>query len=518
MAFEFLNITPPDLTNIGPEDTLSFDVRSTQTFGQITVGVRFPRIPFSELAFVGDPELSIPSAPFETPYAEFSSVSEVIDPGFHRWHFVLRRAPQWLGNPTITVSSEGAGSGSAGPTGPTGPAGPTGPTGPTGATGPAGPTGPTGPTGPAGANSAAKQIRREVFYTDGTHETYDEDNVLLSTDSSSTWTIQADGNLYEYWVVPSGSSGGSGARNNIGTNCGATGAGGPCIRHGFLSRYVAAALSPAAIVVGAGVTGATGIAAGRSNVVGTDGTIGNASAFGPFVGHPGGPGRGGSNNSGSSGGTGGGSLGPGVVGTNGNRAGGAPTTDQAKHGIGGGGAGSDSLSEGTGIGGDGFASEEGGASGGGGSIGSVVGGRGGHGGNSLRGGPGAGAGGGSNTTNRHGGGNGGGIGGQTSGSLAGDGVVGPAYAAGQGDGVDGTDGTDGDVLTCTPGLPGSGGQMALITSGATSFTSGRGGHGGFPGGSGGGSGSGLYPGGTGDITIAPGGDGEDGVVVIVTYG
>ncbi len=389
----------------------------------------------------------------------------------------------------------------------------------------AGAIGATGPAGPPGADGAGalRQIRREVFYTNGDLETYDEDNVLRSTVASSTWTIQDDGALYEVWVVASGSSGGSGARNSISTNSGGTGGGGPCIRHEWLSRAASAAMSPATIVVGAGVAGATGIAAGRTVVVGNNGTAGSASAFGDIVAHPGGAGKGGTNNSSNSGGAGGGSLGPGQIGSNGQSWGGAPNqmssiTANNPGGIGTGGASATATGPGSGVGSAGYPSESGGASGGGSTLGSGASGRGGHGGNSLKGGPGAGGGGGADATNRPGGGNGGGRGGRTDASTAGNGVTGPALSAGQGNGTDGTDGTDGSVLTCTPGLPGSGGQQALITSGAVSFTSGRGGHGGFPGGSGGGSGSGIYTGGTGNITVAAGGDSEDGVVVVVTYG
>lgn len=116
--------------------------------GQITVGVRYPRVPHSDLAYVGVPSVS---TTFEPAFAEHSSVTAVTPgPGYvERWRFELRRKPKWLGNPTITVHAEEAVIG-LGPTGPTGPDGPPGPTGPTGEQGPAGPPGPAGSvvTGP----------------------------------------------------------------------------------------------------------------------------------------------------------------------------------------------------------------------------------------------------------------------------------------------------------------------------------------------------------------------------------
>jgi hypothetical protein len=146
-----------------------------------------------------------------------------------------------------------------------------------------GAAGAAGADGADGADSAMKQIRREVFYANGDLELYDADNVLVSTTTSSTWTIQSDGNQYEVWVVPSGSTGGSGSRNTTQNNGGGTGGGGPDIGHEFYARPIMAAQSPATVTVGSGVTGPTGIAAGRTAVAGTGGTAGNPSSFGSLL-------------------------------------------------------------------------------------------------------------------------------------------------------------------------------------------------------------------------------------------
>lgn len=386
-----------------------------------------------------------------------------------------------------------------------------------------GATGPTGPTGPPGTGGALRQIKRIVYYADGEKETYDANNVLSSTVSSGTFTaddLGDEANLGRAWIVPSGSSGGSGFRSATSNNLlGGSGAGGPFVRDEWLDRAQLETYVGATVVVGAAPAAAAGIAAGVTNVLGNDGNTGNRSSFGDLIAFPGGGGKGGLATGGNiGGGTGGGSLGPGVMPVLSNNAtGGQPANTVGQSGIGGAGAGSVSVGDATGIGSSGKPAEDGGASGGGAGVGTAANARGGHGGNAVRGGPGAGAGGSGQSANRAGGGNGGGRP-TSAGDTAGSGAVGPAFAAGQGDGADGTDGADGDVLTCTLGMPGSGGAQALITSGSTSFTSGRGGHGGFPGGSSGGSGAGRVNGGTGNITIAPSGDPADGVVVLVLYG
>jgi hypothetical protein len=387
-----------------------------------------------------------------------------------------------------------------------------------------GAAGAAGADGADGADSAMKQIRREVFYANGDLELYDADNVLVSTTTSSTWTIQSDGNQYEVWVVPSGSTGGSGSRNTTQNNGGGTGGGGPDIGHEFYARPIMAAQSPATVTVGSGVTGPTGIAAGRTAVAGTGGTAGNPSSFGSLLSaYQGGAGGGGLNTGGSrGGGTGGGSLSAGITpNANVSGAGGAPATGTDQHGIGHAGAGVHSTGESTAVGSSGRASESGGAGGGGettGTVATAVDNHGGDGGNSTKGGPGAGAGGHGSGNARGGGGDAGGYGARTDGATSGSGAAGPPGQAGHGNGVDGTDGADGSVLTCSPGLPGSGGQACRIDSGSTDFTSGRGGDGGFPGGTGGGSGGGFVNGGTGNLIISRAGNGADGAVVVVTYG
>lgn len=137
MAFEFLNVVPSAGTDIEPDDVLSFDVRSEANFGQITLGIKFPRVAHSELAFASDP---LVATDFLAPYTG-STVSLVVDPGFERWHFELRRGFKWPGNPTLVLYSEEV-------------VMVAGPAGATGATGPAGPAGATGATGPAGAGES----------------------------------------------------------------------------------------------------------------------------------------------------------------------------------------------------------------------------------------------------------------------------------------------------------------------------------------------------------------------------
>jgi len=162
MAFEVLSPTPLPGSELDQNATLTFDIRSPDPFGLVTVGIKFPRSLPSELAFSANPNLS---DSFESIYAD-STITPVVEPGFNRWRFTLRRGSGWIGNPTVTVYSE-VGVVAFGPTGPTGPVGPPGPTGATGsqgiqgiqgdpgdpgAPGVAGSTGPRGPRGVDGAN------------------------------------------------------------------------------------------------------------------------------------------------------------------------------------------------------------------------------------------------------------------------------------------------------------------------------------------------------------------------------
>lgn len=162
MPFEVLGPIPLPGSTLDPDESVSFDIRSLEPFGLVTVGVRFPRTLPSELAFAANPNLS---DLFEGIYSS-STITPVVDPGYNRWRFELRRQPGWIGPPTVTVYSE-VGVVAYGPTGPTGPVGPVGPQGAAGAQGiqglqgvpgvPGSPGAPgsTGPTGPAGATGPA---------------------------------------------------------------------------------------------------------------------------------------------------------------------------------------------------------------------------------------------------------------------------------------------------------------------------------------------------------------------------
>jgi hypothetical protein len=158
VSIEVIFPTPAPGSKLAPSDIVTFDIRSDELIGLVTVTIRFPRILPTEVAYVGVPSAS---SIFEGIYSDSTQVS-VFDPDpsiIERRRFSLKRFPGWIGNPQIKVHSGvgvGGETGPAGPTGPqgnTGPAGPTGPigiAGPTGLTGPQGITGPAGPTGPIG--------------------------------------------------------------------------------------------------------------------------------------------------------------------------------------------------------------------------------------------------------------------------------------------------------------------------------------------------------------------------------
>lgn len=147
MALEVLIPTPPTGSPIEKFGSFIFDVRAEEALGLIVVGVRSPRLLPSELAFARDPS---EATDFETIYGEESSVVPIVDPGFFRWRFALKRKTGWVGNPTVTVYTTGA-SASAGPIGPAGPTGPQGPPGIPGTTGTSGTTGADGAPGTPGA-------------------------------------------------------------------------------------------------------------------------------------------------------------------------------------------------------------------------------------------------------------------------------------------------------------------------------------------------------------------------------
>src|SRR4030067_3521172 len=104
MAFEVLSPVPTTLSVIQEDQSLQFDVRSAVPLGQITVAIRFPRVPGSELVFCADSTLI---TTFEPLFSAGSSVVPVVDVGFFPWRFVIRRDPRGIGNPTVTVFSEG---------------------------------------------------------------------------------------------------------------------------------------------------------------------------------------------------------------------------------------------------------------------------------------------------------------------------------------------------------------------------------------------------------------------------
>lgn len=147
-------ITPPFTGNdIGRNEPYTFDVRSDEGLGFLSVSARFARVLPTELIYSGDPNTN---EVFEVAYNFGSTLVEVEDddPDFERWHFSLLRNPGWHGNPTILVQTVLSVIGPIGPVGPIGPTGPTGIPGDTGDTGPIGPTGPAGDTGATGATGA----------------------------------------------------------------------------------------------------------------------------------------------------------------------------------------------------------------------------------------------------------------------------------------------------------------------------------------------------------------------------
>lgn len=176
MSFEVLDVSPPALTSIEADEVLSFDVRGTDPFGLVTLAVKFPRSVTRELAFCSDPTLS---TSFEEAYSG-STVESVVDGGYVRWRFTLRRnniafspenpdEPQfkWPGTPTISIISEGGST-------VVGPAGPTGPQGPRGSTGRSGRKGAQGKRGPAGRVTKERISFQRLLGNDsgGTYSAY----------------------------------------------------------------------------------------------------------------------------------------------------------------------------------------------------------------------------------------------------------------------------------------------------------------------------------------------------------
>lgn len=450
----------------------------------------------------------------------------------------LRRPPPPLRGPRGEQGPPGSSTVVTGPTGPAGPTGPSGAAGPTGATGPAGATGATGPTGAAGAQAAMKQIRREIYYADGTLEVY-ENSSLVSSTSSSSWNVRSDGNAYRAWVVPGGTGGNRSARATAGGNnvAGSAGPGGGAVAERLFYRsdleaYLTALGTDIPITVGAGGAGAAQSGQSSGNANSAQGTLGGVSAFGDLlVAYPGGRGEAAALNTSVDlyGAGGGGWLSAGSNGSSSGSAtfGGAPydgfgTTVQRVDGTFGGAKGASPNTSISGSNAAGWSVWGGG--GGGGNRNPSNNQNAFPGGGSLCGIPGAGPGGSvtnTGTVGRSGGAAGrrlsSATAGQESANNSGGGPAGGAGASTGSVGNDGTDGADG-ILGLYPGESGGGGGALVCTDGAG--LTGRGGDGGFPGGSGGSSGAGVVNSGAGGDTIAigRGGNGVDGVVVVDTFG
>lgn len=173
MAIEVLAINPALLSQIEKDTIVEFDVRSANPdpIGEITLLARYEGFPFSELIYRGNPATD---KRFERMYESVSAISTVVDAGFERFKFQVRREPVWPDSISLVLFDGGGGGGGVGPTGPTGPTGATGATGPTGATGATGATGvgvtgPTGATGPAGStvsNEHEIQILTPTVWSD----------------------------------------------------------------------------------------------------------------------------------------------------------------------------------------------------------------------------------------------------------------------------------------------------------------------------------------------------------------
>lgn len=207
MALEVLIPTPAPNSVIGKNDPFVFDVRSEESVGLIVVGIRFPRVVPSELAFARNPA---EETDFEVNYAN-STVTQVSDPGFDRWRFSLKRAPGWIGNPTVTVYSVEAAAGATGPTGPAGPEGPPGPTGPEGPEGPAGadgndgatgPTGPEGPPGPTGPTGTFGQGVTHFLTLSGTLDDFDLADECPGIKTGDKVAITLTGDLTVNNIIP----------------------------------------------------------------------------------------------------------------------------------------------------------------------------------------------------------------------------------------------------------------------------------------------------------------------------
>ncbi len=385
----------------------------------------------------------------------------------------------------------------------------------TGPAGPAGSNGATGATGPAGADSAMRRLYKEVYYTNGDCEIYDEDDALISTSTLGTWSRtssgKTSGNRYFVWVVPGGPSGARGARANAANVAGSGGSGGGYIADGwydgvFLDAFIATLGTDIPCTVGAGGAPVAGLASGAGNANSAPANPGALSSFGTLlVAFPGAGGVGSTTSQQGSGG--GGAFGAGNVPATLSGTGGRPQTDIGSNGLdedhGGGGGGS---------GGGGSnaagASVHGGGGGGGGQTAATAA-NGLPGGRSLKGCGASGAAGGAQTASLA---RSGAAGGKTGFDADGLTVGGGGTAGVVGGTIDGGDGADG-VLGIRGGAGGGGGAGNRNTAG--NGASGAGGDGGFPGGAGGPSGGACVN--AGNSTVPDSGAGGDGAVVVFTF-
>lgn len=374
--------------------------------------------------------------------------------------------------------------------------------------------------------SGLRLTRREIWYSNGTKDTIEGGTVVNSP--STSFSLQADGFMYDVWLGPGGTGGNRSPRTSSSAAAGSSGPGGGAVaRHTFfrpgLEAYIAILGTPIPILVGAGGAGAPQGGAGTSNANSAQGTLGGVSAFGDLLtAYPGGRGETPSlNGSQVNGGAGGGWLSAGTDGLS-NNFGGAPVGSQFANagprmdGDYGGARGAipSDVPSGTIVAGSALH----GGGGGGGNRTPTVNVNPFAGGPSLFGVPGAGAGGSHDTNTAR---NGGDAGRRLSRSIAGQEPAnntggGPLGGTGQSTGTSAGNGADGapGILGLYPGESGAGGG-ALIATGGTGLT-GRGGDGGFPSGCGGSSGA-AYTGLGQACAVARGGNGADGVVVVDTY-
>ncbi len=100
---EVLEVTPPDGTEVAPTAQVGCDVRSATPFRRVILSIKMGGFEFREVAFDGDPALGF--AGFEELYTG-STITAIVDPGFHRYRFRLMRSPgTWVGSPVLYVTA-----------------------------------------------------------------------------------------------------------------------------------------------------------------------------------------------------------------------------------------------------------------------------------------------------------------------------------------------------------------------------------------------------------------------------